>query len=187
MKKFFEGFKKFITRGNVIDMAVGVIIAAAFSAIVNALVNKVIMPFISLFTGGISLAKMSVVLNGVPMYMEDGVTINPSAIVLYYGEVIQSIINFLIIAFVLYSVLKAIMGAQGLLTPKFGGLTKTEYISLRKSGKSKKEVEAIGVARAAEEKAKKDAEEAEKARHTTTALLEDIKRLLEEQKTDKPL
>ena len=60
MKKFYEEFKKFISRGNVMDMAVGVIIGGAFTAIVNSLVNDIFMPLLSLITGGLDIAEMSI-------------------------------------------------------------------------------------------------------------------------------
>ena len=61
MKNFFEEFKKFITRGNVIDLAVGVIIGGAFTAIVNSLVNDILMPILSLITGGIDFSALCIV------------------------------------------------------------------------------------------------------------------------------
>lgn len=181
MKKFFEGFKQFVSKGNVLDMAVGVIIGTSFSAIVTALVKKVLMPIIGWITGGISIASMSVVLNGVSMYLEDGATLNPDAVVLYYGEFIQAIIDFLIIAFVLYCLVKAMMGAKGLLTPKFCGFTKSEFKAMKKEGKTYDEIKALGEEKAKKEAEIKAAEESEKAKHTTEALLEDIKNLLAEQ------
>ncbi len=60
MKKFYEEFKKFISRGNVMDMAVGVIIGGVFTAIVNSLVNDIFMPLLSLITGGLDIAEMSI-------------------------------------------------------------------------------------------------------------------------------
>ena len=62
MKKFMDEFKKFISRGNVMDMAVGVIIGGAFTAIVNSLVNDVMMPVLSLLTGGLDFSKLCIVL-----------------------------------------------------------------------------------------------------------------------------
>ena len=75
MKKFFEEFKKFISRGNVMDMAVGVIIGGAFTAIVNSLVNDIFMPVLSLITGGFDIAGMAGVFlagaaHGVPVVMD---------------------------------------------------------------------------------------------------------------------
>lgn len=180
MRKFFQGFKKFITKGNVLDMAVGIILGSAFTAIVTALVNKILMPVIALITGGVSLSKMGVSINGQPMYiLADGVEVlNPAANVLWYGEFIQAIINFLIIGFTLYCIVRIMMRAKGVLKPKFYGYEKKEYIQMRKSGKTKKQIEEMAKARDEEAAAKQKAEEEEKKLHTTEALLEQIKQLL---------
>lgn len=101
MKKFCEEFKKFIARGNVMDMAVGIIIGGAFTAIVNSLVNDIIMPVISVITGGLDFSAWNVVI---------GKGEEPA--VLNYGLFIAAIINFLIIAFVLFSIIKAMNKMQ---------------------------------------------------------------------------
>lgn len=110
MKKFFKEFKDFITRGNIIDLAIGVIIGGAFSAIVNSLVNDIIMPFLTLATGD-GVQGLSVVLNNVPKYLEDG-TINPEAVLWNYGNFLQAIINFIIIALCLFLALKVVMSIR---------------------------------------------------------------------------
>ena len=97
MKKFFEEFKTFISRGNVMDMAVGVVVGGAFTKIVNSLVDDVIMPLISLLTGGVDFSSLCIVLG----QGEEPATLN-------YGNFISAIINFLLIAFVVFSVIKAI-------------------------------------------------------------------------------
>ena len=97
MKKFMEEFKKFIARGNVMDMAVGVIIGGAFTAIVNSLVNDVMMPILSIITGGLDFSKLCIVLGT----GEDAATLN-------YGSFIAAVINFLLIAFVIFWIIKAI-------------------------------------------------------------------------------
>lgn len=97
--KFIKEFKEFISRGNVMDMAVGVVVGGAFTAIVNSLVNDIIMPLIGTIVGGIDLSGLVI---AVPNSSgEDPVTIN-------YGLFIQNIINFLLIAFVVFLVVKAI-------------------------------------------------------------------------------
>ncbi|MDO4188117.1 MAG: large conductance mechanosensitive channel protein MscL [Lachnospiraceae bacterium] len=96
MKKFFDEYKKFISRGNVMDMAVGIIIGGAFTAIVNSVVNDIVMPLISVLTGGVDFAALSIKLSDA----EDAASIN-------YGAFIASIINFLLIAFVLFCIIKA--------------------------------------------------------------------------------
>ena len=114
MKKFFAEFKKFISRGNVVDMAVGVIIGGAFSAIVTALTNQILMPIINWILAAI-IGK-----NG----MEGAVTILSRAedeagnldlansIYIDWGAFITAIINFLLIALVLFIIIKMINGAK---------------------------------------------------------------------------
>lgn len=120
-KGFLTEFKEFITRGNVIDMAVGVIIGGAFSAIVNAIVNKVFMPLIAMFTGG-GLQGFVTVLNpekalataesaNVITYW--GVKYDADVVnVINWGDVINAIINFLIIAIILFIIIKAVAYAH---------------------------------------------------------------------------
>lgn len=99
-KGFFAEFKEFISRGNVIDMAVGVIIGSAFTTIVNSLVNDIVMPFLSMLTGGINFLDLKIVLR------EATETTAESAIL--YGKFIQNIINFLLIAFVVFIMVRTI-------------------------------------------------------------------------------
>ena len=99
MKKFFQDFKKFATRGNVVDMAVGVIIGSAFTAIVNSLVKDILMPLIVWLFPVQDLSNLCIVLR--PESVEgagDALTWN-------YGNFIMAVINFLIVAFVLFIVL----------------------------------------------------------------------------------
>ena len=101
MKKFFEEFKKFISRGNVMDMAVGVIIGGAFTAIVNSLVNDIFMPMLSLITGGFDIAGMSVSFG-----------VGDNAATLNYGAFLSAVINFLLIALVIFCIIKAMNTAK---------------------------------------------------------------------------
>ena len=96
MKNFIKEFKEFISKGNVMDMAVGVIIGGAFTAIVTSLVDDIIMPLISLLTGGMDFSGLSIALGS----GEGAATFN-------YGAFITAVINFLLIAFVIFSVIKA--------------------------------------------------------------------------------
>ena len=96
---FFPEFKKFITRGNVIDMAIGVIIGAAFNAIVNSLVADIINPVIGLATGGVNFSAMVITL-------KEATETNP-ALTINIGVFINTIINFLIIALILFIIVKA--------------------------------------------------------------------------------
>ena len=106
MKKLFKEFGDFIKRGNVIDLAVAVVIGGAFSSIVSSLVNDIIMPVISLATGGIDFTNLFIPLNG-ESYATLAEAQAAGASVLAYGSFIQAIINFLIIAFVIFMVVKA--------------------------------------------------------------------------------
>lgn len=106
MKKIFKEFGDFIKRGNVIDLAVAVIIGGAFSNIVTSLVNDIIMPVISLLTGGIDFTNLFISLNG-ETYATLAEAEAAGASVLAYGSFIQAVINFLIIAFVIFMVVKA--------------------------------------------------------------------------------
>lgn len=107
MKKFFQDFKKFITRGNVVDMAVGVVVGSAFTAIVNSLVKDIITPVIGVCTGGVDFTDKQWVLKS---HLDaDGVEVIDNAI--RYGNFIQMIINFLIIAFVIFIVIRLIAKA----------------------------------------------------------------------------
>ena len=101
MKKFFEEFKKLISRGNVMDMAVGVIIGGAFTAIVNSLVNDIFMPVLSLITGGFDIAGMSVSFG-----------VGDNAATLNYGAFLSAVINFLLIALVIFCIIKAMNTAK---------------------------------------------------------------------------
>ena len=104
MKKFFKEFKTFITRGNIFDMAVGLIIATAFNKIVSSLVNDIIMPLITWGTGAASLADLSVVLRR----DAEGV----ATLTWAYGNFIQTIIDFLIIAFSIFVMVKIVTASQ---------------------------------------------------------------------------
>lgn len=96
-----EEFKKFAMRGNVLDLAVGVIIGASFTGIVNSLVNDVIMPPIGLALGGVDFSNFFVVLKGTP---EETLAAAKAAkdVTLNYGLFVNAVINFLIVAFVLF-------------------------------------------------------------------------------------
>ncbi len=107
MKKMAKEFKEFIMRGNVMDMAVGVIIGAAFGKIVTSLVNDIVMPLITLLTGKISFVDLFVSLNG-EHYDSLAAAQEAGASVFAYGNFIQTVVEFLIIAFVIFSVIKGI-------------------------------------------------------------------------------
>ena len=106
MKKFISEFKAFINRGNVIDMAIGVIIATAFGAITNALVNNIFMPLIALATGGSDFTDALDVVLRQPVLNEAGEVVDPG-VVLGFGVLVSAVINFLIIAFICFIIVKA--------------------------------------------------------------------------------
>ena len=94
MKKFFQDFKKFISKGNIIDLAVGVIIGGAFGKIVSSLVNDIIMPLIGILIGGYNFSELS--------WKIGEATVK-------YGSFLQSVVDFLIIALSIFAVLKLMM------------------------------------------------------------------------------
>jgi large conductance mechanosensitive channel len=97
----FKEFKDFIAKGNVLDLAVAVVMGGAFGAIINSLVNDMIMPIVSLATKGISFTNLFVPLDG-KTYATIEAAKEAGGAVLAYGSLIQALINFIIIAFVLF-------------------------------------------------------------------------------------
>ena len=197
MKKFFKEFKAFIARGNVMDMAVGVIIGGAFSAIVTALTSHVLMPVINwillLITGGNGLEEIVTFLpNG--KVIEDGVVVMEKSIYIDWGAIITAVINFILIAFVLFMIIKALNSVakanEKLKTDVFSGkLSKADKKELKEKGVNIKDKAAVKAyfddKAAAAEKAQAADEEKAKAERllnpTTEDLLKDIKDLLAKQ------
>lgn len=107
MKKFMEEFKAFIMRGNVMDMAVGVIIGGAFGTIISSLVNDIIMPLISLVTGGVNFENWFVSLDG-SKYATLAEAQEAGASTLNYGVFINAIIYFIIMALCIFLMIKAV-------------------------------------------------------------------------------
>lgn len=205
MKKFFGEFKKFITRGNVLDMAVGVIVGGAFTAIVNGLSNFVLKPLINfvlaLILGENSLSNMFTYLKWVEAKDANGVGLGTvdlaNSIYIDWGSLINAIISFLLIAFVLFSIVKIInrvkeKNEQVQDNIKKNKLTKEDKKILKQRGIKRFETDKIkayleerdALKKAEEEKAKKEAEEkAKKEREenpTVEDLLKDIRKLLQE-------
>ena len=110
MKKFFQEFKAFAMRGNVIDLAVGMIIGSAFGKITTSLVNDVIMPAVSMLMGGVDFTQWKIVLKEAVMEMgADGVMVETAAeIAIKYGNLIAVIVDFIILAFAIFCMVKAI-------------------------------------------------------------------------------
>lgn len=100
MKKFLQEFKEFAMRGNMIDMAVGIIIGGAFGKIVSSLVADVIMPPLGLLIGGVDFSDLAITLKHA--------TGDDPAVMLRYGAFIQTVIDFLIIAFAIFMMVKGI-------------------------------------------------------------------------------
>ncbi|NTU89007.1 MAG: large conductance mechanosensitive channel protein MscL [Actinobacteria bacterium] len=97
MKKFFSEFKEFATRGSAMDLAVGVIVGAAFTAIITALVNNILMPIIGIIIGGVDFSVLAVT-----------VGTGEHAAVLAYGSFISAIVNFVLIMLVLFILIKSL-------------------------------------------------------------------------------
>ena len=200
MKKFFKEFKAFISKGNVFDMAVGLIIATAFNKIVSSMVNDIIMPLVTWATGAASLADLSL-----PLRTTTDVLTGETIVTLSwaYGNFIQTVIDFLIIALSVFLMVKVMNASR----KKFEELneflqtqSKKEVRAEKKQvkaqakaeGRKFKEVWAEHVAektRIAEEEAKKAAEEKAKAdaeykaaHPTQEELLTQIRDLLKENK-----
>lgn len=193
MKKFFGEFKTFISRGNVMDMAVGTIIGSAFTAIVTALSNGILKPIINwiiyLCCGGNkdALAKMYTVL-GEAVYTDDGILDLTNTIYIDWGAFISAIINFLLIAIVLFCIVKAFNRVRenneklkSDLTNSDSVFTRQEIKAMKRAGKTRAEIAAAEEARRAqlaEEQAKAEEEAKANAPKTQEQLLEEIVELL---------
>ena len=105
MKKFMEEFKAFAMRGNVLDMAIGVVIGGAFGKITTSLVNDIIMPLVSILTGGVDFSAWKWVLKEAVM---EGSKIVAPEIAVNFGNLISVILDFIIIAFAVFCMVKAI-------------------------------------------------------------------------------
>ena len=109
MKKLFAEFKTFIARGNVMDMAIGVILATAFGKITTSLVSDVLMPLIGAIFGGVDLGKLNIVLKAAEMNGEEVVK---EAVVLGIGTLLTTIIDFIIVGFIVFLIVKAMNAAK---------------------------------------------------------------------------
>ena len=190
MKKFFSDFKKFITKGNILDLAIAVVIGGAFGKIVTSLVNDIIMPLITLAVGGVSVADWKWVITEAVYDTSGNIITAESA--LMYGNFIQSIFDFLIIAFFIFIALRVVIKLQGGLTKlnaDFSMLNNKERKAFFKEqkalGKSKKEIaimleerEAALATEAKIAEEKKIAEEIANRPESTEAILKDIRKLL---------
>ena len=158
---FFKDFKAFITKGNILDLAVAVIIGGAFNAIITSLVNNILMPIVGLFTGKASLSELDAWIKA-PTYVTDPdtgefVIENGKKVIvagtgaghIEYGLFLQAIVNFLIIALTIFIIVRVFRASQ-------------ERLAFREKAKAEeaKKIAEAEAAAAAEEKAKADAEAA---------------------------
>ncbi|MBU0997720.1 MAG: large conductance mechanosensitive channel protein MscL [Firmicutes bacterium] len=113
MKKWFSEFKAFISKGNAIDMAVGIVVGSAFNAIIKSFVGDIIMPLLSLIVKS-DITKLYLVLRGSATYdsVLGTLILSEDAVLLKYGAFIQTILDFLIIAFAIFLALKVVVGMQ---------------------------------------------------------------------------
>lgn len=116
MKKFFADFKAFISQGNIIDMAVGVVIGTAFKAIVSSLVADIINPLISLLTGDVALSELKYVLKPeIAEVVDEAGTVlveGKAEVAITYGVFLQAIIDFLLIALSIFIVIRIMMSTK---------------------------------------------------------------------------
>ena len=176
MKKFFKEFKAFISRGNVMDMAVGIIIGGAFTAIITALVNNILTPLLAMIPGSNDTGALQIVLRAV--YDDAGALDVTKSVIRDFGAVISAIITFLLTAFVLFLVVKTINTIRdgGRKLQKNGKIFKQpEYKALRKQlkaeGKGSYEIDEIILAKEAEKQAAAKADEEAKAKAEAEAVL----------------
>lgn len=198
LRKFFGEFKKFVTRGNVLDMAVGVIVGGAFTAIVTALSDHILKPLINwvlaLILGKDALSEIFTFLKR--GYDANGALSLENSIYIDWGAFINSVINFLLIAFVLFCIVKAMnkfaeagdrimngLEAERKAVAKYRkeGLTREEASKkyaedLKKAEEAKAEETRLAEEKAAAEKAALEAKET-----ANTRLLEEIRDLLKQQ------
>ena len=116
MKKLFKEFREFIARGNVIDMAVGVIIATAFGKITTSLINDVFMPFISWIFGARDMTALNILVH--PEVLDAEGNVVQAAITIGFGTLLATILDFILVALVVFMVVKAINTARKLAEKK---------------------------------------------------------------------
>ena len=182
MKKFWEDFKKFIKRGNVVDMAVGVAVATAFTAVVTAFTKGFITPLLALLTGNAATAELKWVIREAVLDAEGNVVTAEVAIL--WGGFIQAILDFLIVAFVLFVIMR-IVSRIGTRVKKL--LEDEAKIAAEKAAKEKEEAEAAAAKAEAEAAAAAEAarlaeecrREKEREEHEENLLVE-IRDLLRE-------
>ena len=182
MKKFFGEFKKFITRGNIVDMAVGVIVGSSFTAIVNALSNNILKPIINwllaVILGKDALTELYTPLKAVYKEVDGSQVLDlENSIYIDWGAFILAIINFLIVAFVLFCIVKFINKIRenaDELDKKAKKITKEDRKAMKAQGIKPRDIEAVKAYFEAKEAAaaalKAEAEAAEKAKQEADRL-----------------
>lgn len=185
MKKIFKEFKQFITRGNVIDLAVGMIIGAAFTAIVTAVVNNIFKPIINMIPlGDLSGAGLITMLvpkdaNGTVVERGSALIDLTQSVYIDWGAFIMAVINFLLTAIILFIIIKAINSFRdGAKQYKITNLGKSEIRELKAQGMSRKQIKAYAEKKAADDAAKAAAEAEANKPETTDDVLKDIRELL---------
>ncbi len=185
MKKIFKEFKQFITRGNVIDLAVGMIIGAAFTAIVTAVVNNIFKPVINMIPlGDLSGAGLITMLvpkdaNGTVVERGSALIDLTQSVYIDWGAFIMAVINFLLTAIILFIIIKAINSFRdGAKQYKITNLEKSEIRELKAQGMSRKQIKAYAEQKAADDAAKAAAEAEANKPETTDDVLKDIRELL---------
>ncbi len=202
VKKFFADFRDFISKGSILDMAVGVVVGAAFKEIVNALVNNILMPLITAAIPGgldgfvtvLNPSEAAVTSSTASTIAYWGVTYDKDIVnVINWGTFINAIINFLIIAFIMFIIVRSAMKFNNYRVHEAKlnkAFTSDEIKALKKEGKSYTKIRKLAEEKvAAQDKAaaEKAAADKEAAAHADTelSLLKDIKTLLTEQKEEK--
>lgn len=184
MKKILKEFKEFITRGNVIDLAVGMIIGAAFTAIVTALVNNIFQPLINTIPmgdlSGAGLITMLVPKNadGVKVAFGSADIDLTQSVYINWGAFLMAVINFLLTAVILFVIIKAINAFRAGAKECKIDLTLEERKQLRAQGMNRKQMKEYVANRAAEEKARAEEEAKANAPETQEQILKDIRELL---------
>ena len=116
MKNFMEEFKKFISRGNVLDMAIGVVIAGAFGKITTSLVNDLLMPFIAYVCGSRDMTALNMVVR--PEVVNEAGEVVQTAIVIGFGTFVATVIDFILVALVVFAIVKAMNAAKAMAEKK---------------------------------------------------------------------
>ena len=182
-KSFFAEFKKFITRGNVVDMAIGVAVASAFTAIVTAFTKGFVSPIIALFSNSASLDEFKWVIREEILDADQKVV--QSEVAILWGGFLQAIINFLIIAFTFFVILKIVSSVKKRANRLMEEIKKfADEEAAKEKAEAEAKAKAEADAKAAAEKAAAEAKDAEEKRYRNAMyeqnqLLKEIKDLLQ--------